>query len=215
MHTFFENRGRIVLFIAVVTGIVLFSIYQKTPTALRGDIVNGYTIECGAEPPNTACSDIDNDSTLECCDDESDPVDGYCIDTGFDGDKCEDDRVKCFSGTCRAGKCESQHSYCNRKEECNGIGACIPIDDFCEKNPGSSDCCTEVDGVEVSEPEISAEVEDTVKGATENKDELQKFLNTPQAYESIKQLLITRKTIQRLSEIAKDKYSNDRREKKK
>ncbi len=96
MHTFFENRGRIVLFIAVVTGIVLFSIYQKTPTALRGDIVNGYTIECGAEPPNTACSDIDNDSTLECCDDESDPVDGYCIDTGFDGDKCEDDRVKCF-----------------------------------------------------------------------------------------------------------------------
>jgi flagellar biosynthesis/type III secretory pathway ATPase len=35
------------------------------------------------------------------------------------------------------------------------------------------------------------------------KDELKGFLNTPQARESIKQTLMTRKTIQRLVEIAK------------
>jgi len=56
---------------------------------------------------------------------------------------------------------------------------------------------------EVSDSEISAEIENITKGATENKDELNKFLNTPQAHKSIEQVLITRKTIQRLVEIAK------------
>ncbi len=56
---------------------------------------------------------------------------------------------------------------------------------------------------EVSDSEVSAEIENTTKSATENKDELNKFLNTPQAHKSIKQVLITRKTIQRLVEIAK------------
>ncbi len=56
---------------------------------------------------------------------------------------------------------------------------------------------------EVSDSEISAEIENMTKSATENKDELNKFLNTPQARKSIEQVLITRKTIQLLVEIAK------------
>jgi len=56
--------------------------------------------------------------------------------------------------------------------------------------------------IEVSDAEIDAESENMVKDATENKDELQKFLNTAQARDSIKQLLLSRKTIQRLVEIA-------------
>ncbi len=58
--------------------------------------------------------------------------------------------------------------------------------------------------IEVSGSEIDAEVENATRGATEKKDELQKLLNTPQSRESIEQLLIARKTIQRLVEIAKD-----------
>jgi len=61
---------------------------------------------------------------------------------------------------------------------------------------------------EVSDAEISAEIENMTKSATENKDELNKFLNTPQARKSIEQVLITRKTIQRLVEIAKGSNMN-------
>jgi len=61
---------------------------------------------------------------------------------------------------------------------------------------------------EVSDAEISAEIENMTKSATENKDELNKFLNTPQARKSIEQVLITRKTIQRLVEIAKSSNMN-------
>jgi len=61
---------------------------------------------------------------------------------------------------------------------------------------------------EVSDSEINAEIENMTKGATENKDELTKFLNTPQARKSIEQTLITRKTIQRLVEIAKGSDKN-------
>ncbi len=61
---------------------------------------------------------------------------------------------------------------------------------------------------EVSDSEISAEIENMTKSATENKDELTKFLNTPQARKSIEQVLITRKTIQRLVEIAKGSDTN-------
>ncbi len=56
---------------------------------------------------------------------------------------------------------------------------------------------------EASDSEISAEIENMTKSATENKDELTKFLNTPQARKSIEQVLITRKTVQQLVEIAK------------
>ncbi len=61
---------------------------------------------------------------------------------------------------------------------------------------------------EVSDTEISAEIENMTKSATENKDELSKFLNTPQARKSIEQTLITRKTIQQLVEIAKGSDKN-------
>jgi len=61
----------------------------------------------------------------------------------------------------------------------------------------------EEEKIEVSDVEIDAEIEEMIKNAAENKDELQKYLNTPQSKESIKQILITRKTIQRLVEIAK------------
>jgi len=61
----------------------------------------------------------------------------------------------------------------------------------------------EEEKIEVSNSEIDEEIENMTKSAAENKDELQKFLNTPQSKESIKQLLMTRKTIQLLVEIAK------------
>lgn len=55
----------------------------------------------------------------------------------------------------------------------------------------------------VSEPEISTETENILKNTTENKEELTKFLSTPPARKSVEQVLITRKTIQQLVEIAK------------
>ena len=61
----------------------------------------------------------------------------------------------------------------------------------------------EEEKIEVSDSEIHAEIGNIRKNATENKDELEKILNTPQARESIEQTLITRKTIQRLVEITK------------
>jgi len=57
--------------------------------------------------------------------------------------------------------------------------------------------------IEVSDSEVDAEIEKMVKNTADNKDELQKFLSTPQSRGSIEHLLITRKTIQRLVEIAK------------
>ncbi len=61
----------------------------------------------------------------------------------------------------------------------------------------------EEEKVEVSDVEIDAEIENMLKSATKKKEELQKLLNTPQSRESIRQLLMTRKTVQRLVEIAK------------
>jgi trigger factor len=62
----------------------------------------------------------------------------------------------------------------------------------------------EEEKIEVSDAEIDAEVENMTRSADEDKkDKLQGFLNTPQARESIRQTLMTRKTIQRLVEIAK------------
>ena len=55
--------------------------------------------------------------------------------------------------------------------------------------------------IEVSDSEIDAEIEEMIKNA-KDKDEMQKLLNTPPSRESIKRLLITRKTIRRLVEIA-------------
>jgi len=61
----------------------------------------------------------------------------------------------------------------------------------------------EEEKIEVSEAEIDAEVENMVKGATEKKEELQKLFNSPRSRGSIKQVLLTRKTLERLTEIAK------------
>lgn len=60
----------------------------------------------------------------------------------------------------------------------------------------------EEEKIEVDDSEIDVEIDNILETAAENKDELQKSLNTPQARESLKQSLIGRKTVQRLVEIA-------------
>ena len=60
----------------------------------------------------------------------------------------------------------------------------------------------EEEKIEVSDAEINAELENMVQSVTGNKDEVKKRLDSPQARDSIGQLLATRKTIQRLVEIA-------------
>lgn len=61
----------------------------------------------------------------------------------------------------------------------------------------------EAEKIEVSNPEIDAEIERMTENAGQRKEEQQKFLNSPQAREQVKELLRTRKTAQRLAEIAK------------
>lgn len=62
---------------------------------------------------------------------------------------------------------------------------------------------TKAEKIKVSGSGIDTEIKNMTKDADEGKkDELEGFLNTPQARESIKQTLMTRKTIQRLVEIA-------------
>ena len=61
----------------------------------------------------------------------------------------------------------------------------------------------EAEKIEVGESDIDAETENMLQSATGNKVELQKLMNTPQSRESVRQILTTRKTVQRLSEIAK------------
>lgn len=60
----------------------------------------------------------------------------------------------------------------------------------------------EEEKVEVSDAEINAELGNMVQSVTGNKDEVKKRLDSPQVRDSIGQLLATRKTIQRLVEIA-------------
>ncbi len=63
---------------------------------------------------------------------------------------------------------------------------------------------TEEEKIEVNDADIDTEIENTTQNTDEDKkDKLKKFLNAPQARESIKQTLKTRKIIQRLVEIAK------------
>jgi trigger factor len=61
----------------------------------------------------------------------------------------------------------------------------------------------EEEKIEVGDSEIDTEIEEMLKNVAENKDELQKSLNTPQSRESVKHLLFTRKTVERLEAIAK------------
>jgi trigger factor len=56
--------------------------------------------------------------------------------------------------------------------------------------------------IEVSEADIDAELERMIEGAGEKKDEARKQLNTSQVRNSLEQVVATRKTVQRLVEIA-------------
>jgi FKBP-type peptidyl-prolyl cis-trans isomerase (trigger factor) len=76
------------------------------------------------------------------------------------------------------------------------------------------DKVSEEEKVEVTEPEIDAEIESMLKSATKDKGKLQEFLNTPRSRDSIRQILMTRKTIQRLVEIAKGSSVNKKVKKK-
>jgi trigger factor len=69
----------------------------------------------------------------------------------------------------------------------------------------------EEEKIEVSDAEISAELEKLVQNAAENKGEVEKRLDSPQVRGSMEQLLTTRKTIQRLVEITRG--STDAQEK--
>lgn len=60
----------------------------------------------------------------------------------------------------------------------------------------------EAEKIEVSEADIDIELERMIEGAGEKKDEARKQLNTPQARSSLAQVVATRKTVQRLVEIA-------------
>ncbi len=61
----------------------------------------------------------------------------------------------------------------------------------------------EQEKIEASDAEIDAEIEKmTANAAENNRDKLKQYLSSPQSRESIKQVLMTRKTIQRLVEIA-------------
>jgi len=65
----------------------------------------------------------------------------------------------------------------------------------------------EEEKVDVSDAEIDNEIENMVKGVSEKKEELQKAFNNPNSRESIKRVLLTRKTVHRLSEIARSSAS--------
>lgn len=75
---------------------------------------------------------------------------------------------------------------------------------------------SEGEKIEISDSEIDSVIEDMIKGATEGKgEELKKLLNTPQSRESIKQLLVRRKTIQRLVDIARGSDAGSKKKRKK
>ncbi len=61
----------------------------------------------------------------------------------------------------------------------------------------------EQEKIEVGDAEIDADIENMLTGAAGNKEELGKLVNTPQSREAIRQSLMTRKTIQRVAEIAR------------
>ena len=72
----------------------------------------------------------------------------------------------------------------------------------------------EKEKIEANDSEIDTEIENMMKGAGENKERLQQLLDTPQSRESLQNSLITRKTIQRLEEIAGGSKAKDKTTKK-
>ena len=62
----------------------------------------------------------------------------------------------------------------------------------------------EEEKIEVSDSDIDAEVAEMVESATEDRrEDMEKVLSTPQARDSLRQTLLSRKTVQRIVEIAK------------
>jgi len=61
----------------------------------------------------------------------------------------------------------------------------------------------EEEKIEVGDSEIDTEIQEMLKNVAANKDEMQDSLSAPQFKEAIKQILLTRKTVQRLTDIAK------------
>ena len=70
----------------------------------------------------------------------------------------------------------------------------------------------EAEKIEVSDSEVDSEIGKIKDSATTNKEELEKIMDAPQARESIKQTLLTRKTIQRLVDIAAGSAENNETE---
>ncbi|MBN2239698.1 MAG: trigger factor, partial [Dehalococcoidales bacterium] len=60
----------------------------------------------------------------------------------------------------------------------------------------------DTEAIEVSESEIDEEIEEMTKNSQEKKEELMKFLNDPQVRESISRTVLTRKTVDKLTEYA-------------
>ncbi len=72
----------------------------------------------------------------------------------------------------------------------------------------------ETEKVEVNDKEIDNEIGTMLQNAAENKEELQKALNTPPSRDSIRQILLTRKTVDRLVEIAQGEKEKKGKQKK-
>ena len=72
----------------------------------------------------------------------------------------------------------------------------------------------ETEKVEVNDKEIDNEIETMLQNAAENKEELQKAFNTPPSRDSIRQILLTRKTVDRLVEITKGEKEKKGKQKK-
>ena len=79
----------------------------------------------------------------------------------------------------------------------------------------------EVEEIEVSNEEVDEEIENMVKDSTDRKDELRKFFNDPQIRDSIVQNMLTRKTMEKLTEytavekpVGKKKKTGTRKKKK-
>jgi trigger factor len=60
----------------------------------------------------------------------------------------------------------------------------------------------ETEGIKIEETEIDQEIEKMVKDADKQKDQLKRLFSMPQARHSIEQLIVGRKTIERLKQIA-------------
>lgn len=73
---------------------------------------------------------------------------------------------------------------------------------------------SEAENIEVTDLDIDTEMETILKSAGENQEAMRKMLNTPQSRQSVRQYLLTRKTVDRLAEIAADSGKPARKKKK-